>query len=269
MSELKCEIYSKTGIPAHVQHLLYGRKKVGSEKVMHTLPDQSNITLNIKLLRGQNECEVCFGTEVYCTDCEQYLCNDCNYRVHRHPKRAHHTPNSIVLESVPQTETSCPMETSVDSPHGSDDEYDMVFSPSLEKSFHEATLIATLAERFQMTSFRDFQKAVIEATINGKDSLVICPTGSGKSLCFQFPPIYMNKKAIIVTPTISLMYDQVEKLNSKGIHSIFLGSAQKDKHAETRALEPTSDVTHVFVTPEWITKPENKHKLHLLKVQIG
>ena len=136
---------------------------------------------------------------------------------------------------------------------------------SLEKSFHEATLIAALAEKFQLTSFRDFQKAVIEATIDGKDSLVIYPTGSGKSICFQFPPLYMNKKAIIVTPIISLMYDQVEKLNSKGIHSIFLGSAQMDKHAETRPLEPTGDVTHVFVTPEWITKPENKHKLHLLK----
>lgn len=89
--------------------------------------------------------------------------------------------------------------------------------------------------------------------------------GSGKSLCFQFPPIYMNEKAIIVTPTISLMYDQVEKLNGKGIHSTFLGSAQMDKCAETWALEPTSDVTHVFVTPEWITKPENKSKLCLLK----
>ena len=47
-------------------------------------------------------------------------------------------------------------------------------------------------------------EAVIEATINGKDSLVTCPTGSGKSLCFQFPPIYKNKKAIIVTQPLVL-----------------------------------------------------------------
>lgn len=148
LSDLKCETYSKTGIPTHVQHLLYGRKRLGSAEVMDTLPDQSNITLNITLLGGQSKCEVRFDTgEFYCNECDQYLCNDCNYRLHRHPKRAHHTPNSIVLDSALQTETSGrPMETSMNSPRGSDDEYDMVVSPSLEKSFHEATLIATLAE---------------------------------------------------------------------------------------------------------------------------
>ena len=132
--------------------------------------------------------------EFYCKECEQYLCNDCNYRLHRHPKRAHHTPNSTVLV---RTETSGTMETVMNSPRGSDDEHDMVVSPSLGKSFHEATLIATLAETFDLTSFRDFQKAVIEATINGKDSLVIYPMRSGKSLRFQFPTIYMNKKPLL------------------------------------------------------------------------
>ena len=128
LSDLKCEICSITGIPVHVQHL-YGQKSLGSETLLHALPDQSNISLNIKLLGGQNECEVCFGAgEYYCTDCEQYLCNECSFRVHRHPKWALHTPNSIVLESAPQTETSGPMETSMDSLRGPDDEYDMELS---------------------------------------------------------------------------------------------------------------------------------------------
>ena len=62
------------------------------------------------------------------------------------------------------------------------DEYDDIFnSSSAEELFHHATLIATLAERFYLTSF---SKNIITATIEGKDTLVGQPTGSGKSLCF-------------------------------------------------------------------------------------
>ena len=71
-------------------------------------------------------------------------------------------------------------------------------------------------------------KNIITDTIEGKDALVVQPTGSGKSLCFLFPPVYLNKKAIIVTPTISVMQDQVHKLNDIQVPSVFLGSAQFD-----------------------------------------
>ena len=75
-----------------------------------------------------------------------------------------------------------------------DPEYDGLFnSPSLDESLQHATLIATLAEKFHLTSFKPFQKTVINATLEGKDTLVIQPTGSGKSLCFLFPPVHENK----------------------------------------------------------------------------
>ena len=93
----------------------------------------------------------------------------------------------------------------------------MEISPSLESSFIDAELIAVLAEKFKLTSFKPFQRRIIDATIAGEDTLVLYPTGSGKSLCYQFSPVYMNKKAIIVTPTISLMQDQVAKLNCLGL----------------------------------------------------
>ena len=134
----------------------------------------------------------------------------------------------------------------------------------MEESFQHATLIATLAEKFGLTSFKPFQKNVISATLDGSDTLVIYPTGSGKSLCFQFPPVYQNKKAIVVTPTISLMQDQVHTLNSKGIPCVLVGSAQLDKQVEMRALEPDSKEMLIFVTPEWMTKPVNQAKLHTL-----
>ena len=110
----------------------------------------------------------------------------------------------------------------------------------MDESLKHATLIATLAEKFSFTSLKPFQKTVIDANLNGQDTLVIQPTGSGKSICFQFPPIYLNKKVIIVTPTISLMQDQVYKLNGIGIPSVLLGSAQLDKQVENHALQPDS-----------------------------
>ena len=79
-----------------------------------------------------------------------------------------------------------------------DDEYDDIFnSTSAEDSFQHATLIATLAERFSLTAFKPFQKKIINAALEGRDTLVVQPTGSGKSLCFQFPPVYQNKKLLL------------------------------------------------------------------------
>ena len=66
------------------------------------------------------------------------------------------------------------------------DKYDDIFNSSqAEKSFHHAKLIATLTERFYLTSFKPFQKNIITATIKGKDTLVVQPRDSGKSLCLS------------------------------------------------------------------------------------
>ena len=106
-----------------------------------------------------------------------------------------------------------------------DDEYDISDSPNTSAAFLEASMVMTLAERFNLTKFEHIQKKVISALLSGKDCLVVHPTGSGKSLCFQFPPVFENKKAIVVTPTISLMQDQVANLEEKGIKAVYLGSA--------------------------------------------
>ncbi len=146
-----------------------------------------------------------------------------------------------------------------------DEEFPFPSSPSLDDAFQEATMVATLAETFSLTHFKGFQKDVIKATLEGRDSIVLQPTGSGKSLCFQFPPIYENKKAVVISPTISLMQDQVTNLRNKGISSIFLGSAQLDKQAESKALLEGGEERIIFVTPEWISHPNNKSKLRDLE----
>lgn len=74
-----------------------------------------------------------------------------------------------------------------------------------------------------------------------KQETVVHPTGSGKRLCFQFPPVFQDKKAIVITPTISLMQDQVYNLQQRGIKGMYLGSVQLDKEAESNALDPSSD----------------------------
>ena len=139
-----------------------------------------------------------------------------------------------------------------------------IFSSATDEMIEHATFVATLAEKFKLTSFKPFQKDIIKAVLDGKDALVIYPTGSGKSLCFLFPPVYKEQKAIVVTPTISLMQDQVQKLMIMGIYATYLGSAQFDKQVELVSLEPNSKYRLIFVTPEWIAKATNVSKLHAL-----
>src|SRR5205085_1875499 len=75
------------------------------------------------------------------------------------------------------------------------------------------------AERFGVNHFRPGQRKIIEAVLSGKDVLGVMPTGSGKSLTFQLPSLLLPKAAVIVSPLISLMQDQVEKAEEAEIES--------------------------------------------------
>ena len=93
---------------------------------------------------------------------------------------------------------------------------------------------------------------------------MIQPTGSGKSLCFQFPAVYTKKLTLVITPTISLMQDQTHHLSETGISAIFLGSAKMDAHADSKVFSPGSTVSLLFVSPEWLF---NGNDRNLAKVQ--
>ena len=83
-----------------------------------------------------------------------------------------------------------------------------------------------LKKYFGFENFRLQQEEIIEKTLSGADSLILMPTGGGKSLCFQIPALILPGTAIVVSPLISLMKDQVDALRSNGISAAFYNSSQ-------------------------------------------
>ena len=88
----------------------------------------------------------------------------------------------------------------------------------------------------------------------------------GNSFAFNFHRYTSKKKAIVISPTISVMQDQVTNFNltKKGIKDIYLGSAQLDKKVEVNAFVPHSEERIILLTPEWISKDENRAKIQTL-----
>ena len=108
-------------------------------------------------------------------------------------------------------------------------------------------IIGIAAQTFGVVSLHPRQMNVVTATLEGKDSLVVQPTGAGKSMCFAIPPLFNSKTAIIINLTISLMMDQVCKLVKKGVSATLLGSAQKED-----VMKQVEDGQYrvVYTTPE-------------------
>lgn len=118
------------------------------------------------------------------------------------------------------------------------------------------TLVHLLQRAFGFSSFRVNQEAVCRAAIEGKDVLLVMPTGAGKSLCFQLPGIARGGTTLVISPLIALMEDQVAKLNSLGfsvarIHSGLERAVSRQACAEYLA----GNLQFLFIAPERLRVP--------------
>src|SRR4051812_36461491 len=87
---------------------------------------------------------------------------------------------------------------------------------SRQKKQIDKQIAKVLREVFGMEALRDGQRHVIESVLAGRDTLAVMPTGSGKSLCYQLPACLLDGATVVVSPLISLMKDQAEKLEAGG-----------------------------------------------------
>ena len=115
---------------------------------------------------------------------------------------------------------------------------------------------AVLASRFGYDAFRPGQEAVVSALLSGRDVLAVMPTGAGKSVCYQVPAVVMEGMALVVSPLVSLMADQVRAVQEAGIRGAYLKSTlAPGQQAEVlrRAAEGAYDL--MYVAPERLADP--------------
>jgi len=120
------------------------------------------------------------------------------------------------------------------------------------------TLKEKLKEVFGYTQFRGNQEAIIKNVLKGRNTFVIMPTGAGKSLCYQLPAIISDGNAIVISPLIALMKNQVDQLNAVGINAKFLNSTlSKGEINKVKKETIAGNVKLLYVAPESLTKDEN------------
>lgn len=129
----------------------------------------------------------------------------------------------------------------------------------------EATLLST----FGHAQYRNHQQGIVEATMAGRDVLAVMPTGGGKSLCYQLPAICLPGTCIVISPLISLMKDQVDKLRSLNLKAAYLNSALNAKQQQlviTRLQQQAYDI--IYVAPERFAAPSFRKTLNNIDISL-
>jgi ATP-dependent DNA helicase RecQ len=120
----------------------------------------------------------------------------------------------------------------------------------------QTTIKSKLKSVFGFDEFRGAQEAIVCTVLGGEDCLVLMPTGGGKSLCYQLPAVVLEGCAIVVSPLIALMHDQVRALSTLGVAANFLNSSQsQSEQSEVERALMQGEIKLLYVAPERLTTP--------------
>ncbi|MDJ0557006.1 MAG: DNA helicase RecQ, partial [Microcoleaceae cyanobacterium MO_207.B10] len=139
-----------------------------------------------------------------------------------------------------------------------------------QSKLNQLSLEQHLKNYFGYDSFRPGQKQIIQTALQGKDMLIVMPTGGGKSLCFQLPALLKPGLTIVVSPLISLMQDQVESLRNNGIAATFLNSTLNLTETRRRETDIIQEkIKLLYVAPERLLSEKFLSFLELINAQQG
>ena len=126
-----------------------------------------------------------------------------------------------------------------------------------------------LKEYWGYDSFRPMQREIIEAALAGRDVLAVLPTGGGKSVCFQVPALMRGGLALVVTPLVALMKDQVQNLNARGIKALCIHAGMNRREVDL-ALNNAAygDCKFLYVSPERLNTALFRSYLDVLDISF-
>ncbi len=126
-----------------------------------------------------------------------------------------------------------------------------------------------LTHVFGFDQFRDPQEQVVDSLLNGRDALVIMPTGGGKSLCYQLPALVRNGTGIVISPLIALMQDQVRALSQLGIRAGCLNSSlEREALNQTEQALVSGDLDLLYIAPERLLQPRTLNLLRRVNLAL-
>jgi ATP-dependent DNA helicase RecQ len=128
---------------------------------------------------------------------------------------------------------------------------------------------AILSQVFGYETFRPLQGEAIREIVDGRNALVLMPTGGGKSLCYQVPALVRPGTGIIISPLIALMQDQVAALQQLGVRAVFLNSTMDQHHVrDVENALLTGEIDLLYCAPERLLQPRTLELLHQASLSL-
>ena len=138
-----------------------------------------------------------------------------------------------------------------------------------DKETVDSDLLGVLKNRFGHDGFLPLQGEIVRNVLAGRDSLVLMPTGGGKSICYQLPAVILDGLTLVVSPLIALMKDQVDALRSRGVRAAFINSTMTQAEITKVQLEAYNGLLDIlYVAPERLVLQRFGDFLHAVKLGL-